>query len=330
MMRAAWYAQNGSAHDVLRIGLQPIPEPGSGEVRVRIACSGVNPSDVKSRAGGRPVRWDLIIPHSDGAGVIDKVGEGVDPHRIGERVWVWNAQYNRPYGTGAEYVVLPAAQAVLLPGNASFEAGACLGIPALTAYRAVELAELDAGRTVLIVGGASSVGFYAAQIARAQGARVIATVGSKEKAAFLHDAGFGETILYKDESVADRVLSLTEGIGVDAIIDMDFSTTAPLVDQGVLASHGKFVCYGSNQRGSVPINYAAWLPRSLSLHFFLVYELTPAQRTRALAGVQAMLRDGSLQHHIGPRFELADITLAHQAVENGTTFGNVIVNCEAK
>lgn len=330
MMQAAWYERNGPASDVLQVGAQPTPEPGPGEVRVRIACSGVNPSDVKSRAGGRPVRWDLIIPHSDGAGTIDKVGEGVDPRRIGERVWVWNAQYNRPYGTAAEYVVLPAAQAVPLPDGVSFEAGACLGIPALTAYRAVELAELDAGRSVLIIGGASSVGFYAAQMARSQGARVITTVGSEDKAAYLHKAGLGETILYKDESVGDRVLSLTDGIGVNAIIDMDFSTTAPLVDQGILAPHGKFVCYGSNQRGSVPINYAAWLPRSLSLHFFLVYELTPAQRTRTLDGVQAMLRDGLLQHHIGPQFELADIALAHQAVEGGTSFGNVIVNCTAR
>ncbi len=328
-MQAAWYERNGPASDVLQVGVQPTPEPGPGEVRVRIACSGVNPSDVKSRAGGRPVRWSFIIPHSDGAGVIDQVGEGVGSDRIGERVWVWNAQYNRPHGTAAEYVALPAAQAVFLPDDVSFESGACLGIPALTAYRAVELAELDAGHTVLIIGGASSVGFYAAQMARSRGARVITTVGSKDKAAFLHDAGFGETILYKDESVADRVLSLTDGVGVNAIIDMDFSTTAQLVDQGVLAPHGKFVCYGSNQRGSVPINYAAWLPRSLSLHFFLVYELAPVQRARALAGVQAMLRDGSLQHHIGPRFELADITLAHQAVEGGTAFGNVIVNCGA-
>lgn len=327
MMQAAWYERNGAASDVLQVGAQPIPEPGLGEVRVRISCSGVNPSDVKSRAGGRPVRWDFIIPHSDGAGVIDKVGEGVDPQRLGERVWVWNAQYNRPYGTAAEYINLPAAQAMSLPSNVSFEAGACLGIPALTAYRAVELAELDPGSTVLIIGGASGVGFYAAQMARARGARVIATVGSEAKAAFLHKAGLGETIRYKDEPVADRVLSMTNGSGVNAIIDMDFSTTVALVDQGVLAPHGKFICYGSNERGSVPLNYATWLPRSLSLHFFLVYELTAAQRARALDGVQAMLGEGLLEHHIGPRFELADIALAHQAVEGGTAFGNVIVGC---
>lgn len=327
MMHAAWYEQNGPADRVLRFGTQPTPEPGHGEVRIRLACSGVNPSDVKSRAGSRPVQGRLVIPHSDGAGVIDKVGEGVDPRRVGERVWVWNAQYNRPCGTAAQYIALPEAQAVPLPDGVSFEAGACLGIPALTAYRAVEIADLEPDHTVLVIGGASAVGFYAAQMARARGARVIATVGSDSKATFLREAGLGETILYKDEPVAERVLSMTNGGGVNAIIDMDFSTTAALVDKGVLAPHGRFVCYGSNDRGAVPVNYAAWLPRSLSLHFFLVYELTPAQRTRALEGVQALLRERRLQHHIGQKFELADIVLAHQAVESGTAFGNVVVNC---
>ena len=326
-MLAAWYAENGAAEKVLQVGQQPVPQAGPGQVRVRLACSGVNPSDVKSRAGARPVRWDRIIPHSDGAGVIDEAGEGVDAGSVGQRVWVWNAQYNRSHGTAAEYIVLPARQAAVLPESVSFEAGACLGIPALTAFRAVELAQLEAGQTVLIIGGASGVGYYAAQMARAQGARVLTTVGPQTKAAFLRERGFDETILYKEEPVAERVLALTGGNGVNAIIDMDLSTTIALVEQGALASQGRFVCYGSNERGAVPLNYGAWLPRSLSLHFFLVYELTPAQRMRAIDGVQAMLRDGLLQHNIGPTYALADIVLAHQAVESGATFGNVIVDC---
>ena len=326
-MQAAWYERNGAAQDVLQFGERPTPEAGRGEIRIRVVCSGVNPSDVKSRAGSRPVRDDYIIPHSDGSGVVDQVGPGVSTHRVGDRVWVWNAQYNRPYGTAAEYITLPANQAVPLPQDVSFEAGACLGIPALTAYRAIELADLEPGSTALVIGGSSAVGYYAAQMARARGARVITTVGSVEKAAFMHDAGLPDTVLYKKESVAERVLAQTDGKGVNAIIDMDFSTTAALVDEGVLASHGKFVCFGSNNRGAVPVNYAAWLPRSLSLHFFLVYLLTPAQRDRALQGVQALLKDGTLQHHIGPSFALSDIIKAHQAVENGA-FGNVIVNCQ--
>lgn len=325
-MQAAWYEKNGAAHDVLQVGVKPTPEAQAGEVRVRIMCSGVNPSDVKSRAGSRPVREGYVIPHSDGAGIIDQVGPGVTTHKVGDRVWTWNAQYQRPHGTAAESITLPAHLAVPLPQTVSFEAGACLGVPALTAIHAIELAALEPGDVVLVIGGTSGVGFYAAQIARARGARVIATVGSERKAAFLHDAGFSDTVLYKEESVVERVRALTDGAGVNAIIDMDFSTSAALVDQGVLASHGRFVCFGSNNRGTVPVNYATWLPRSLSLHFFLVYELTPKQRQRALDGLQEMLAAGTLRHHIGPTFALSDIVASHQAVENGA-FGNVVVRC---
>jgi len=325
-MRAAWYERNGPAEEVLRFGEQPTPMPGPGEVRIRVAFSGVNPSDTKSRAGSRPVLDGIVIPHSDGAGIIDSVGEGVAPARVGERVWTWNAQYKRPHGTAAEYVVLPANQAVPLPDDTSLEAGACLGIPALTAYRAVELAELAAGKSVLVIGGASAVGFYVLQMARAREARVITTVGSEEKAAYLRQAGFHETILYKQEPTAQRVLSLTDGAGVDAIIDMDLSTSHSLVNEGVLAAHGRFVCFGSNTRGAVPLDYAAWLPRSLTLSFFLVYELTPTQRTNAVNGLQTLLREGVLQHHIGARFPLQRIVDAHHAVEQGY-LGNVVVDC---
>ena len=140
-MRAAYYEQNGSAREVLRVGEVETPQAGAGEVRVKLATSGVNPSDVKSRQGStRKIAWPRVIPHSDGAGVIDQVGDGVAKSRIGERVWVWNGQWKRAFGTAAEYIALPAAQAVKLPDNVSFEAGACLGIPAMTAIHAVTLA----------------------------------------------------------------------------------------------------------------------------------------------------------------------------------------------
>jgi NADPH:quinone reductase and related Zn-dependent oxidoreductases len=324
-MKAAWYDRNGAAADVLQVGEQPVQEPGDNDVVVRVVCSGVNPSDAKSRAGSRPVKEGIIIPHSDAAGVIERVGRSVDPQRVGQRVWLWNAQYNRPYGAAAEYISLPSEQAVLLPDHISFEAGACLGIPALTAYRGIELAELGPDTSVLVIGGSSAVGFYAAQMARAQGATVITTVGSQEKADFMVEHGFEHNILYKTESVADRVRALTDGKGVNAIIDMDFSTSVRLVDEGVLASHGHFVCYGSNDRGGIPLTFAAWLPRSISLHFYLVYELTPPQRKRAVEGLQALLEANALTHHIGPRFPLQDIVQAHEAVERGA-FGKVIVD----
>ena len=326
-MKAAWYERNGEAAEVLRFSDRPMPEPGPGEVRIRLAYSGVNPSDVKSRAGSRPVRDPYVIPHSDGAGVIDKVGAGVSASRIGQRVWTWNAQYQRPFGTAAQYVALPQEQAIELPEPASLQQGACLGVPALTAYHAVVSAAIEPGQTVLVIGGASSVGFYVAQMARAKGARVICTVGSQARADVLRHAGLTDIILYKEQPVAQSVMQLTDGKGVNAIIDMDFSTSAALVDHGVLASHGQFVCFGSNDRGQTPVNFAAWLPRSLTLKFFLVYELTEVQRRMAVQGVNALLAQDTLRHQIGPCFSLEQIVAAHQAVESGNEIGKVLVDC---
>lgn len=325
-MHAAWYEKNGPAKDVLKYGELPTPTPGPGEVRIRIAFSGVNPSDVKSRGGRRPVTGDRVIPHSDGSGFIDAVGEGVEPSRVGERVWTWNAQYQRPYGTAAEYITLPAIQAVPLPESVSLEAGACLGIPALTALRAVDLAHLGSGDTVLVIGGASAVGYYAMQIARARGARVLATVGSEVKSEFLRAAGFSDLIQYKKENVAERVLAMTGNTGVNAIIDMDFSSSCALVEQGVLSPHGRFVSYGSNEYGHTPLHFPSWLWRSLTLHFFLIYELTAEQRVRTVEGLQALLEEGLLDHHIGRVLPLSEIVAAHEAVEHGAQ-GNVVLDC---
>src|SRR5512134_1354215 len=192
MMRAAWYERTGAAREVLQIDDLPTPEPGDGEVRVRLATSGVNPSDVKTRAGLRSATlpFPRIIPHSDGAGVIEAVGAGVPSSRIGERVWIWNAAWKRASGTAAQYVVLPDAQAVRLPDAVPFDAGACLGIPALTALHAVRVDGGVTGKTVLVTGGAGAVGHYAIQMAILSGARrVFATVSSPDKAALAHKAG---------------------------------------------------------------------------------------------------------------------------------------------
>ncbi|AEC21970.1 alcohol dehydrogenase [Pusillimonas sp. T7-7] len=325
-MKAAWYTKNGDASTVLQVGELPSPQPGPGEVRVKVLASGVNPSDVKSRAGSRPVVSDFVIPHSDGAGIIDEVGAGVDPNRVGERVWIWNGQWQRAMGTAAQEIALPSHQAVHLPENTTFEAGACLGIPALTAARAVELAGDLSGKTVLVIGASSAVGFYVAQMARFRGARVIGTAGSDEKASLLTAADFKEIIFYKKESVAERVGVLTDGSGVDVVIDMDFSSTASLAAQGAVAYHGTIVCYGSNLRGDIPIEFGAWLSRSLSLHFFLVYDLLPSDRQRALDNVQVLLKQEVLRHQIGQTFPLDDIVAAHQAVEAGNVLGNVVVS----
>jgi NADPH2:quinone reductase len=287
--------------------------------------SGVNPSDVKSRRN-RPVTAERIVPHSDGAGIIDKVGPGIPESRIGERVWIWNGQWQRPMGTAAEFITLPSEQAVLLPDNTDFAAGACLGIPALTAFQAVHLLGDISGKTVLVIGASSAVGHYVTQIAtRSAGARVIGTVGSAEKAAHARKAGAETTIDYKTENVAERVKALTGGRGADAVIDMDFSTSAGLIEHDVLAPHGALVCYGSNVSGNVPVFFPKLLQRSHDLRFFLVYDLTPEDRQRALAGIGNMLLSGTLDHAIGARFGLDDIATAHEAVEGGKVVGNVVV-----
>ena len=323
-MRAAWYSRNGEARDVLVVGELPTPEPGPGEVRVRVATSGVNPSDVKARRARAPGA-DLIVPHSDGAGVIDAVGNGVDPRHVGERVWMWNGQWQRPMGTAAEYIALPQAQVVPLPDDVGFAAGACLGIPAMTAFQAVRLLGDLSGRTVLVIGASSAVGDYAAQLAALGGARVLGTVGSAEKARHALDAGVHATIDYKREAVAERVKSLTDGRGADAIIDMDFSTTAPLLANGILAPHGTLVSYGSNAYVEVPLSFRELLFGSVSLRFFLVYDLLPQERRAAIDGLSGLLRAGRLRHTVAGRWSLKDIAAAHEAVEEGKLIGNVVV-----
>lgn len=326
-MFAAWYHKNGPAAEVLHTGVQPDPMPGPGEVRVRLHASGVNPSDVKSRAGSRPVRWDLIIPHSDGAGVIDQVGEGVAPQRLGERVWIWNGQWMRPLGTAAQYIALPAEQAVRLPDLVSFEMGACLGIPAMTAFHAVSLLGPVREKRILVTGGASGVGFYAAQMARLAGAHVITTVGSREKAAVMARAGLPEVIFYKEGQVARQLLDWSGQAGVDGVIDLDFSTVQPLIAEGAVASHATVVSYGSHVGGAIPMDFMAWLFRSISLRPFLVYDLDSESRRAAIAAITQWLEADQLQHLVGGTWPLADIVQAHEAVESGRTLGNVIICC---
>jgi len=229
-MRAAYYENNGAAGEVLRVAEVDTPKPARGEVRVKLAASGVNPSDVKSRAGlTRKIAFPRVIPHSDGAGTIDAVGEGVPAARVGERVWVWNGQWRRPFGTAAEQIVLPAEQAVPLPASIDMPAAACLGIPAYTAYQAVELAGLGPGATVLVAAGAGAVGHYAIQLAKKRGAAVVTTVSSPAKAELARQAGADHVIDYKRENVGERVMAITGKRGVDAVIEMDLAANARLL-----------------------------------------------------------------------------------------------------
>lgn len=321
-MRAAYYEANGSAREVLKLGDVPTPSPGPGEVRVRLRVSGVNPSDVKTRAGtARKIAFPRVIPHSDGAGEIDAVGPGVGP-RVGERVWLWNGQWQRPFGTAAESIVVPERQAAKLPPKTGFDEGACLGIPALTAYHAVMLDGPVAGQTILVAGGAGAVGHYVVQFAKAKGATVIATVSSAEKAAHAKAGGADHTINYRSEDVGEQVKALTGGRGVDRVIEMDLTANAKLIPS-VLRAKGTVVIYGTRPEATIP---ASWcLVSQITLKFFLVYELDWPAREKAIAEINAMLNAGKLQNKVAASFPLDQIVAAHEAVESGTVMGNVVV-----
>jgi NADPH2:quinone reductase len=325
-MRAAYYEQVGPAREVLRLAELPDPEPGPGEVRVRIRWSGVNPSDVKTRAGvrSRVLPFARIVPHSDGMGSIDRVGAGVDPRRVGERVWLWNAAWGRPFGTAAEFTCLPERLAVPLPEGVDDAAGACLGIPALTALHAVLMDGGVAGKTVLVAGGAGAVGHYALQFASRFGAaQLITTVSSEAKAALARQAGADLVIDYKTDAVAERVREATGGAGVDRVIEMDLAANGAL-DLELLRTGGECVAYGSGPK-PMDLPFLPLIAKNLQLKFFMVYHLSDADRARAQSALQRMLARGELMHNVAQRLPLARIAEAHEVVEQGRALGNVVL-----
>ena len=324
-MKAALYRQNGPASEVLEIAEMQRPLPGPGEVLVRIAFSGVNPSDVKSRAA-RPLTGSYQIPHSDGSGVIEAVGQGVPTSRLNERVWTWNAAWKRPDGTCAEYVVLPQDQAVALPETVSLEAGACLGIPGLTAAHAVNLlAEETQAATVLVTGAGSSVGNLAAQMAVAAGYRVIGTA-SRRRAEMARQAGCEAIIDPHSGNVAAAIVDAAGGTGVDAIIDLDFSSTSKMLPSGILKPHGVLVGYGSNEMGAASFDFRNALFNAHRFSFFVVYELLASERDLAWQRLHsAITSPRGLAIAIDAVFPLDEAAAAHHRVESGEALGNVLV-----
>lgn len=325
-MRAAWYTKMGPAREVLQTGTLPDPQPAPGEVRVRIHASGVNPSDVKARAApGRNSVYPRVIPHSDGAGVIDAVGDGVERSRIGSRVWVFNGQWKRAEGTAAEFICLPAGFAIPLPEASDFATGACLGIPALTAWRAVSMMGGVAGQTVLVSGGAGAVSHHAIQMARLSGAKsIFTTISSPEKAEIAKAAGADACINYRSEDVAARIRDLTDGQGVDRVIELDIAGNARFIPD-VLKPGGLAAVYGSNQP-TFTLPFMPMIVKNLTIACFIVYELSPEQRRQGAAYINGLLEAGRLQTRIAGRFPLEQIAEAHEAVESGTAIGNVVLD----
>jgi NADPH2:quinone reductase len=313
-MKAAVYTSKGPARDVLRLVERPLPEPQAGEVRVKLAFSGVNPSDVKTR--GRPgMDYPEVVPHSDGAGVVDALGPQVPAELLRRRVWIFNGQWGRADGTAAQYMVLPASQAVALPDEASFEVGASVGIPLMTAFHAVQACGSLVGKTVLVPGAAGSVGFYAAQLARLAGARVIAVVSSEAKAGIARSAGAEATVNYRTEDVAQRVRALTGGRGVDCIIEVDAAGYARHYGE-LLCFGGKAVIYGSNAP-EVSLSFRPLIMGFATLYFFIVYRLPAEVLRETTTGITMLLARGDLKHPEVVVHPLDEIVDAHERVERG-------------
>lgn len=324
-MRAAWFETYGPA-EVLKVGERETPEPERGEVRVRLYASAVNPSDVKKRAGLQPAPIDEgpVIPHSDGAGVIDAVGPGVPKSRVGERVWVYQAQYQRRFGTAAEYVTLPVARVVHLPENADFNVGACMGIPAMTAHRCVFADGSVSGKTLLITGAAGRVGYYAVQWAKWGGAHVITTIGSDTGVLDARDAGADAIVNYRQENVAEAVNEFTKGAGVDRVIDVEFgmnlATTLKVIRTG-----GVIATYSSTQAPEPTIPFYPVMFKDITVRFVLVYAMPEAAKRQAAADIINHIERRRLIHRVAERYPLTHIARAHEIIERGGVRGSVVV-----
>jgi NADPH2:quinone reductase len=330
-MKAVWYEQQGPAADVLRFGDLPTPRPGPGEVRVRLHASAVNPADANRRAGRlHGMEFPRVIPNSDGAGVIDAVGEGVAQRKVGERVWLYFGQRGRANGTAAEYICLPQTLVSPLPDGLDFDEGACLGIPCLTAWCALLADGPIRGLRVLVTGGAGAVGHYAVQLAKWAGAFVVTTVSSTAKARHAERAGADRIIDYRCADVAEGVLEATRGLGIDLIVDVDAAANARAVLQ-CAADHARWVSYaiGSDATAAVPMSQV--IRRNLVLRGLYLSGLDESIRTRAQLGVNRWLNETPAAiHAVDRQFALKDTALAHAAVEARTKLGTVVVRCRAE
>src|SRR6266404_1987918 len=327
-MKAVWYERTGAAPDVLSFGDMPTPVAGSGEVRIRLEASGVNPADAGRRAGSyRPMEFVRVIPNSDGAGNVDQVGDGVTRLQVGRRVWLYNGQRNgRAFGTAAEYISLAEHLVTPLPDDVSFAAGATLGIPCMTAWCALFGDGPIAGQTVLVTGGAGAVGHYAVQLAKWGGARVIATVSSSHKAEQARLAGADLVLNYRNEDVVAKAMAFTEQRGVDRVVDVDFggniATTLKL-----MAVNSTIAIYATNGNRTPTLPVRELMEKCIALRSLVLPALPPSLHAAAQADISKWLAAAKRIHNIAAQFPLSETAQAHLAVEKGDKLGTVVVDC---
>jgi NADPH2:quinone reductase len=336
-MRSIVYRETGDP-SVLQVVERDVPEPGPGEVRVRVAVSGVNPTDWKTRSGATaPMSFPEVTPHQDGAGVVDAVGPGVTGHAVGDRVWTYMAAAGRPTGTAQEFTVVPAERAVRLPGDVSFDVGASLGVPAITAHRALTVAEDGprrlrpgalTGATVLVAGGAGAVGHAAIQLARWAGATVVSTVSGPDKARLATAAGAQHVVNYREGDPAAAIRAVAPD-GVDVVVEVAPGPNLAL-DLAVLRNRGTIAIYANNGGDTVTLDVRPNMMLNTRFQFLLLYTIGTAALTAAAEDVTAALADGALpvgEEHGLPliRFPLEATADAHAAVEAGAV-GKVLVD----
>jgi NADPH2:quinone reductase len=334
-MRAVWYGRTGPARDVLVAGEVPDPVPAAGEVRVRVSASGVNPRDVKRRAGAgdRVMTESRVIPGDDGAGTIDQVGPGVPASRAGQRVWVHSATthgathgaaHGWALGTAAEYVVVPSGNAIELPGSVSFEVGACLGVPALTAHRCVFADGPVDGATVLVTGGAGMVAHYAIELAKDAGATVLATASTPAKREAAWAAGADHVVDYRQPGAAGEIARLAGPAGVQRVVDVAFGANLPLTS-AVIAVNGTIAAYGSDAEPRPELPFYPLMRRGVTIRTVLVFVMPEPARQAAIRDITRLLATGRLTHPVAARFPLAQTAAAHEYVEAGPGPGKVLI-----
>jgi NADPH2:quinone reductase len=326
-MRAVWYDRQGPAKEVIVTGELPTPEPGFGQVRVRLEASGVNPADTYRRRGAVPAEYPRVIPNSDGAGVVDKVGDGVPARWVGKRVWLYNGQRNgRWMGTAAEFIALDVDLVTELPDHVSFAEGATLGIPCMTAHGCVFAAGAVEGRILLITGGAGAVGHYAVQLAAWAGAAVIATVSSEEKGQRALAGGAAHVVNYRTEDVVGRVRDITGGVGVDHVVDVDLGGNLAAT-LGSVRESGSIAYYASNGALEPKVNLRALMGRNLTVRGFVLPTSPHANRKRAQSDIAAFIRTPGRILSVAGAFPLYETVAAHLSVEGGGKIGTVVVDC---
>lgn len=324
-MKAAYFESFGSAQASLIVGTWEKPQPRDGEVLVRLATSGVNPSDVKKRAGSFPDLLDggAVIPHSDGAGVIEAVGSGVPASRVGERVFVYQAQYGRRFGTACEYVSVDSARAPALPEAASFEVGACIGIPMMTSHRCVFADGPVSDQTVLITGGAGRVGYYAIQWTKHGGATVIATASNDADREACLEVGADHVVNHRENDWSQAVLSATGGKPVDRIVEVEFGQNLPQLLKCVRVG-ATIATYSSNVVKEPVLPFLPMMYMDLTVRMVIVYAMPEQAKDAAIADTVELLQQSKLRHRVAHVLPLDDIVRGHELIEQGG-FGGCVV-----